>query len=54
VNVDNEDQKVGITIVEKALQTPARQIFTNAGEDGPVIVGQDPRERTLDQRPVDP
>ena len=37
---DNEDQKVGITIVRKALQTPARQIFTNSGEDGAVIVGK--------------
>ena len=37
---DNEDQKVGIQIVRKALQTPARQIFSNAGEDGSVIVGK--------------
>ena len=37
---DNEDQKVGIQIVKKALQTPARQIFTNAGEDGSVVVGK--------------
>ncbi len=36
----NEDQKTGIAIVRKALQTPARQIFTNAGEDGSVIVGK--------------
>jgi chaperonin GroEL len=40
LNVDNDDQKVGINIVKKALQTPARQIFTNAGEDGSVIVGK--------------
>src|ERR1700674_4213687 len=40
LTVDNDDQKVGITIVKKALQTPARQIFTNAGEDGSVIVGK--------------
>ncbi len=37
---ENEDQKVGIQIVRKALQTPARQIFTNSGEDGSVIVGK--------------
>jgi chaperonin GroEL len=37
---DNEDQKVGIQIVRKALQAPARQIFTNSGEDGSVIVGK--------------
>jgi len=36
----NEDQKVGVQIVRKALQAPARQIFTNAGEDGSVIVGK--------------
>ena len=40
LKVDNDDQKVGITIVKKALQAPARQIFTNAGEDGSVIVGK--------------
>ena len=39
-SVENEDQKVGINIVKKALQAPARQIFTNAGEDGSVIVGK--------------
>ena len=37
---DNDDQKVGINIVSKALQAPARQICTNAGEDGSVIVGK--------------
>ena len=37
---NNEDQKTGIAIVRKALQTPSRQIFTNAGEDGSVIVGK--------------
>jgi chaperonin GroEL len=40
LKVDDEDQKVGITIVRKALQAPARQIFTNAGEDGSVVVGK--------------
>ncbi len=37
---DNEDQKVGIDIVRKALQSPLRQIATNAGEDGAVISGK--------------
>jgi chaperonin GroEL len=36
----NDDQKTGIGIVRKALQAPSRQIFTNAGEDGSVIVGK--------------
>ena len=40
LKVENDDQKVGITIVKKALQTPARQIFQNSGEDGSVIVGK--------------
>ena len=37
---DNEDQKIGINIVRKAIQVPARQIADNAGEDGAVIVGK--------------
>ncbi|CFX52885.1 chaperone Hsp60, peptide-dependent ATPase, heat shock protein [Candidatus Filomicrobium marinum] len=37
---ENEDQKTGMNIVRKALQAPARQIFTNAGEDGSVIIGK--------------
>jgi len=40
LNTENDDQKVGINIVKKALQAPARQIFTNAGEDGSVIVSK--------------
>ncbi len=36
----NDDQKTGVEIVRKALQAPARQIATNAGEDGSVIVGK--------------
>jgi chaperonin GroEL len=36
----NEDQKVGINIVRRALQSPLRQIAENAGEDGAVVVGK--------------
>jgi len=36
----NEDQKVGINIIRRALQAPARQISENAGEDGAVVVGK--------------
>ena len=36
----NEDQKVGIAIIRRALQAPARQIAENAGEDGPVVAGK--------------
>jgi chaperonin GroEL len=37
---ENNDQKVGIDIVRRALQAPARQIFENAGVDGSIIVGK--------------
>ncbi len=37
---DNDDQKIGVQIVRRALQSPARQIAENAGEDGAVIVGK--------------
>jgi chaperonin GroEL len=40
LSAGNEDQKVGINIVRKAIQAPARQIASNAGEDGSVIVGK--------------
>ncbi len=36
----NDDQRVGIEIVRKALQAPARQIAENAGADGSVVVGK--------------
>ena len=36
----NDDQTVGVNIVRKAIQAPARQISENAGEDGSVIVGK--------------
>jgi chaperonin GroEL len=37
---ENEDQNVGVNIVRRALQAPARQIANNAGADGSVIVGK--------------
>ncbi len=36
----NDDQKTGIDIVRRALQSPARQIAANAGEDSSVVVGR--------------
>ena len=36
----NDDQKVGIEIVRKALAVPLRQIAENAGEDGAVVAGK--------------
>ncbi len=37
---DNEDQQAGINIIKRALQAPVRQIVTNAGLDGAIIVGK--------------
>jgi len=36
----NSDQKVGIQIVRKAIQAPARQIAENSGTDGAIVVGK--------------
>jgi chaperonin GroEL len=36
----NDDQKVGIDIVRRALSYPARLIAENAGSDGSVVVGK--------------
>jgi len=40
VNPSNDDQRVGVNIVRKALESPTRQIAENAGEDGAVIAGK--------------
>ncbi|HXZ00867.1 MAG TPA: chaperonin GroEL, partial [Stellaceae bacterium] len=36
----NDDQKVGIDIVRRALQSPVRQIAENAGVDGSIVIGK--------------
>ena len=36
----NRDQEVGVEIVRRALQSPARNIVENAGAEGSVIVGK--------------
>jgi chaperonin GroEL len=36
----NDDQRVGIDIVRRALRAPARQILANAGADGSIIIGK--------------
>ena len=48
LNVANDDQRVGIDIVRRSLQTPLRQIAENAGEDGAVVAGKllDRKDRT--------
>jgi len=36
----NNDERVGIEIVRKALQAPVRQIAENSGTDGSIVVGK--------------
>jgi chaperonin GroEL len=36
----NDDQRVGIDIVRRAIQAPVRQIAENAGADGSIVVGK--------------
>ena len=40
VECENDDQKVGIDIIRRALQAPTRQIAENAGVDGAVVAGK--------------
>src|SRR5262245_53258859 len=37
---DNDDQRVGVDIVRRALSWPAKQIAVNSGADGSVVVGK--------------
>ena len=38
VEVEDLDEKVGVKILKKALEFPIRQIATNAGKDGSVVI----------------
>ena len=40
VNPENQDQRVGVEIIRKAIQAPIRQIAENAGVDGAVVAGK--------------
>ncbi len=40
VKGENEDQEAGINIVRRALQSPARQIAENAGDEASIVVGK--------------
>ena len=40
VDPDNDDQRVGVDIIRRALQAPVKQIADNAGESGAVIAGK--------------
>jgi chaperonin GroEL len=37
---ENDDQKVGIDIVRRALQAPLRQIVENAGAEASIVIGK--------------
>ncbi len=37
---DNADEKTGISIVERAIEEPLRQIANNAGKEGAIVVGK--------------
>ena len=38
IEVDNNDQRIGIEIIKKAIQEPTKQIVTNAGMVGEMVV----------------
>lgn len=40
IKTENDEQRIGIDIVRRALQAPIRQIVMNAGGDGSVIAGK--------------
>lgn len=40
LKAQNDDQRVGVDIVRRALEAPIRQIATNAGWDGAVVAGK--------------
>jgi chaperonin GroEL len=40
LKLDDADQQVGVEIVRRAIQAPARQIAENAGLDGAVVAGK--------------
>jgi chaperonin GroEL len=37
---ENDDQRVGVEIVRRAIQAPVKQIAENAGADGAVVAGK--------------
>lgn len=40
IKTQNDEQRVGIDIIRRALQAPARQIAVNAGVDGSIVIGK--------------
>ena len=40
IDTENEDEKTGVQIITRALQAPLRQIVSNAGGEGAVVVSK--------------
>jgi chaperonin GroEL len=40
LKTENDDQRVGVEIVKRALQAPTRLIAENAGTDGSIVIGK--------------
>ena len=40
VNPENDDQRVGVEIVRRAIIVPVKQIAENAGADGSIVAGK--------------
>ncbi len=47
VEVANDDQRVGVNIVHRAIEAPVRQIAENAGVDGAVVAGKLSEQKDL-------
>merc|ERR1712087_424357 len=45
-NAKNMDQKIGVQIIQRALQSPLSTIAKNAGEEGAVVCGELTKEGT--------
>jgi chaperonin GroEL len=40
LTLDDADENIGVRIIERALEEPIRQIATNAGVEGSIVVAQ--------------
>ena len=52
VTTDNQDQRVGVEIVRRALQVPAKSIIDNSGMEGAVVIGKLLEEARGDEKCV--
>merc|ERR1712087_334911 len=50
LGLDNDDQKVGVNIVKKAMHVPATAIIGNSGKEGAVYCGKMLETATPDSR----